>query len=55
MAQVLNRKDSDNKFCQIVQSLCSTDEACEVKNDRGQTVAVLLPEERYASYQTYMR
>ena len=55
MSPVLNLRDSDSKFRQLIQSLCSTDEACEVKNDRGQTVAVLLPEERYASYQTYMR
>ena len=55
MSQVLNLKDSDSKFRQLVQSLCSNDEACEVKNDRGQTVAVLLPAERYASYRTYMR
>ncbi len=55
MSPVLNLRDSDSKFRQLIQSLCSTDEACEVKNDRGQTVAVLLPKERYASYQTYMR
>ena len=52
---VLSLKDSDSKFRQIVQSLCSTDEACEIKNDQGQTVAVLLPTKRYASYQTYLR
>ena len=52
---VLSLKDSGSKFRQIVQSLCSADEACEIKNDQGQTVAVLLPTERYASYQTYLR
>jgi PHD/YefM family antitoxin component YafN of YafNO toxin-antitoxin module len=51
----MNIEDVGSKFSQLVQSLRSSKEACEVTDEAGQTVAVVLPVERYESYQTYQR
>ena len=53
MSQAINLKDTGSAFRDLVQALRSSNEACEVKDDTGQTVAVVLPAERYASYQEY--
>jgi hypothetical protein len=55
VSQILNLKDGGSKLRQIVQSLRASKEECEVQNEEGQTVAVVLPMERYKSYQTYLR
>ena len=51
MSQVLNLKQAGSRLRQLVQSLCSSNEECEVKDETGQTVAVVLPVERYRFYQ----
>lgn len=55
MSQAINLKDAGSKLRNLVQSLRSANEECEVKDDTGQTVAVVLPAERYESYQAYQR
>ena len=55
MSQSMNLNDGGSKFSQIVQSLSASKEACEIKNNQGQTVAIVLPVERYESYQAYLR
>ncbi len=51
MSQVFNLKEAGSKFRELVQSLRSSNEACEVRNEKGQMVAVVLPAERYRLYQ----
>ena len=51
MSQVLNLKEAGSRFRELVQSLRSSNEACEVRNEKGQMVAVVLPVERYRLYQ----
>ena len=48
---VLNLKEAGRRFRELVQSLRSSNEACEVRNEKGQMVAVVLPVERYRLYQ----
>ena len=48
---VLNLKEAGSKLQELVQSLRSSNEACEVRNEAGQMVAVVLPVERYRLYQ----
>ena len=48
---VLNLKEAGSKLQELVQSLRSSNEACEVRNEKGQMVAVVLPVERYRLYQ----
>ena len=48
---VLNLKEAGSKLQELVQSLRSSHEACEVRNEAGQMVAVVLPVERYRLYQ----
>ncbi len=55
MSQVLNLKEVGDRLRQLVQSLRSSNEECEIKDEEGQTVAVVLPAERYESYQVYLR
>ncbi len=55
MSRVLNLKEVDNRLQKLVQSLRSSNEECEVKDERGDTVAVVLPVERYESYQAHQR
>ena len=55
MSHARKIKEVGRKFGQLVRSLRSTNGTCEVTNDLGQTVAVVLPAERYASYQAYLR
>lgn len=55
MSQIMNIEDGGNKFSKIVQSLRSSNEECEVKDEAGQTVAVVLPASRYEDYQAYQR
>jgi hypothetical protein len=55
MSQAINLKDAGSKLRNLVQSLRSANEECEVKDDTGQTVAVVLPADKYESYQAYQR
>ncbi len=55
MSQAINLKDAGSELRNLVQSIRSANEECEVKDDVGQTVAVVLPAERYESYQAYQR
>ena len=55
MSQILNLKDGGSKFRQMIQSIKGSNETCEVTDESGQTVAVVLPVERYESYQAYLR
>lgn len=48
---VLNLNEAGSRFRELVQSLRSSNEACEVRNEKGQMVAVVLPVERYRLYQ----
>ena len=51
MSQVFNLKEAGSRFQELVQSLRSSNETCEVRNEKGQMVAVVLPVERYRLYQ----
>ena len=51
MSQILNLKEAGSRFRELVQSLRFSNEACEVRNEKGQMVAVVLPAERYRLYQ----
>ena len=55
MSQTMKIKDVGGRFSQLVRSLRSSNETCEVTDESGQTVAVVLPAERYESYQAYQR
>ncbi len=51
MSQVINLKEAGSRLRQLVQSLRSSNEECEVKDEQGQTVAVILSADQYALFQ----
>ena len=55
MSQAINLKEADSRLQGLVEALCSSNEMCEVKDERGRTIAAVLPASRYASYQAYLR
>ena len=51
MSQVINLKDADSRIQKLVQSIRSSNEECEVIDEQGDTVAVILPADQYALFQ----
>ena len=51
VSQVLNLKEAGSRLQKLVQSLRSSNQECEVKDEQGQTVAVILPADQYALFQ----
>ena len=55
MAQILKLKDASASWRQRLSELRTKPQESVIKDDNDQTVAVVLPIERYESYQTYRR
>ena len=55
MSQVVNLKDTGNKLRRLIESFQEKKEACVIQDEQERPVAVVLPIERYESYQTYQR
>lgn len=55
MAQILKLKDASAPWRKLITSLRTKPQEGIVKDEEDQTVAVVLPVERYASYRTYLR
>ena len=51
MSQILKLKDTDNTFRRLVESSRQNGEECFVQDERGDSVAVVLPMELYRLYQ----
>lgn len=55
MAETLKLRDADQKVRAFFNARRSSAEECVVHDENDQTVAVLLPWDRYRSYQSYLR
>ena len=55
MAQILKLKDASAPWRKLIASLRTKPQEGIVKDEADQTVAVVLPIERYESYQAYLR
>ena len=55
MAHTLKLKDAGSRFRQLVKSFRTKKEECIVQDERDRPVAVVLPIERYESYQVSYR
>lgn len=55
MSIVLKLQDAGGKFRQLVESFREKKEECIVQDEQDRPVAVVLPIERYESYQAYRR
>jgi hypothetical protein len=51
MSQAINLKEAGSRLQKLIQSLRSSNEECEVKDERGETVAVILPADQYVIFQ----
>ena len=55
VSQTLELEDTGGKFRQVVESFREKQEACVIQDDEDRPVAVVLPIERYESYEAYRR
>lgn len=55
MAQILKLKDASAPWRKLIASLRTKPQEGIVKDEADQTVAVVLPIERYETYQAYLR
>ena len=55
VSQTIKIQDADSTFRQVVQSLRDKKEECVIQDEADRPVAVVLPIERYESYQAYRR
>ena len=55
MSQVLNLERSDRKLRRLIESFREKQEECVIQDEQERPVAVLLPIDRYESYQAYLR
>lgn len=55
MAQILKLKDASAPWRKLITALRTEPQEGIVKDEKDQTVAVVLPVERYESYQAYLR
>ncbi len=55
MPQILKLQDAGDKFREVIKSICETKEECIIQDEQGRPVAVILPYERYESFQIYQR
>ena len=55
MSQTMKLKDAGGKFRQLIASFQNKKEACVIQDEKDRPVAVVLPIERYESYQAYQR
>lgn len=55
MAQILKLKDASAPWRKLIASLRTKPQEGIVKDEKDQIVAVVLPIERYESYQAYLR
>lgn len=55
MAQILKLKDASSSWRRRISELRTKPQESIIKDDNDQAVAVVLPIERYESYQAYLR
>ena len=55
MTQILKLKDASPPWRRLISELGAKSQESIIKDDNDQTVAVILPIERYESYQAYLR
>ncbi len=55
MSQTMKIKDAGSKFRRLIESFREKKEECVIQDEKDRPVAVVLPIERYESYQAYRR
>lgn len=54
MSQVINLKDAGSEFQMLLQALHSSNEQCEINNEQGDTVAIILSADRFSLFRKQM-
>ena len=54
MAQMIQLQNSDESLRRMVETCRNQNEECVIQDNQNQPVAVMMPIERYESYQAYL-
>ena len=55
MAQLVQLQNSDESLRRMVETCRNQNEECVIQDNQNQPVAVMMPIERYESYQAYLK
>ena len=55
MAQLVQLQNSDKSLRRMVETCRNQNEECVIQDNQNQPVAVMMPIERYESYQAYLK
>ena len=55
MAQMIQLQNSDETLRQMVETCRNQNEECVIQDNQNRPVAVMMPIERYESYQAYLK